>query len=145
MAIKVAFVSLGCPKNQIDTEIMLAHLLSEGFELVPEDINADAVIINTCGFIQSAKEEAIENILDVAWLKENRALKQRPKFTVSAVLDGKYFSEFEEYYQDTFPYRDKFLDINSKISKAFSKTQGNSGMVIVEKQEKDDFAGQNID
>ena len=77
--------------------------------------------------------------------KENRALKQRPKFTVSAVLDGKYFSELEEYYQDTFPYRDKFLDINSKISKAFSKTQGNSGMVIVEKQEKDDFAGQNID
>lgn len=77
--------------------------------------------------------------------KENRALKQRPKFTASAVLDGKYFSEFEEYYQDTFPYRDKFLGINSKISKAFSKTQGNSGMVIVEKQEKDDFAGQNID
>ncbi len=75
MAIKVAFVSLGCPKNQIDTEIMLAHLLSEGFELVPEDINADAVIINTCGFIQGAKEEAIENILDVAWLKENRSLK----------------------------------------------------------------------
>ncbi len=75
MAIKVAFVSLGCPKNQIDTEIMLAHLLSEGFELVPEDINADAVIINTCGFIQGAKEEAIENILDVAWLKENRNLK----------------------------------------------------------------------
>ena len=77
--------------------------------------------------------------------KENRALKQRPKFTVSAVLDGKYFSEFEEYYQDTFPYRDKFLGLNSKISKVFSKTQGNSGMVIVEKQEKDDFAGQNID
>ena len=77
--------------------------------------------------------------------KENRALKQRPKLTVSAVLDGKYFSEFEEYYQDTFPYRDKFLGLNSKISKAFSKTQGNSGMVIVEKQEKDDFAGQNID
>lgn len=75
MATKVAFVSLGCPKNQIDTEIMLAHLLSEGFELVPEDINADAVIINTCGFIQGAKEEAIENILDVAWLKENRSLK----------------------------------------------------------------------
>ncbi len=77
--------------------------------------------------------------------KENRALKQRPKFTVSAVLDGKYFSEFEEYYQDTFPYRDEFLGLNSKISKAFSKTKGNSGMVIVEKQEKDDFAGQNID
>lgn len=75
MATKIAFVSLGCPKNQIDTEVMLAHLVSEGFEIVPEDINADVVIINTCGFIQSAKEEAIENILDVAWLKENRSLK----------------------------------------------------------------------
>lgn len=77
--------------------------------------------------------------------RENRTLKQKPKFTISAVLDGKYFSEFEEYYQDTFPLRDKFLDLNSKISDAFSKTGGNSGMVIVEKQEKDDFAGQNID
>lgn len=77
--------------------------------------------------------------------RENRTLKQKPKFTLSAVLDGKYFSEFEEYYQDTFPLRDKFLDLNSKISDAFSKTGGNSGMVIVEKQEKDDFAGQNID
>ena len=75
MAIKVAFISLGCPKNQIDTEIMLAHLVEEGFEIVAEDIKADAVIINTCGFIQSAKEEAIENILDVAWLKSNRNLK----------------------------------------------------------------------
>ena len=77
--------------------------------------------------------------------RENRTLKQKPKFTISAVFDGKYFSEFEEYYQDTFPLRDKFLDLNSKISDAFSKTGGNSGMVIVEKQEKDDFAGQNID
>ncbi len=77
--------------------------------------------------------------------RENRTLKQKPKFTISAVLDGKYFSEFEEYYQDTFPLRDKFLDLNAKISDAFSKTGGNSGMVIVEKQEKDDFAGQNID
>lgn len=75
MAIKVAFVSLGCPKNQIDTEIMLSKLLEEGFEFVQEDIQADVVIINTCAFIQQAKEEAIENILDVAWLKKNRELK----------------------------------------------------------------------
>ncbi|MBE6689208.1 MAG: 30S ribosomal protein S12 methylthiotransferase RimO [Ruminococcaceae bacterium] len=75
MAIKVAFVSLGCPKNQIDTEIMLAKLLDEGFEFVEEDIEADVVVINTCAFIQEAKEEAIENILDVAWLKKNRQLK----------------------------------------------------------------------
>lgn len=75
MAIKVAFVSLGCPKNQIDTEIMLAKLMDGGFEFVEEDIAADVVVINTCAFIQEAKEEAIENILDVAWLKKNRELK----------------------------------------------------------------------
>ena len=58
MAIKVGFVSLGCPKNQIDTEIMLKKLLDEGFEFVEEDIQADVVVINTCAFINEAKEEA---------------------------------------------------------------------------------------
>ncbi len=72
---KVGFVSLGCPKNQIDTEIMLHHLLQAGYEITPEDIEADIIIINTCAFIESAKQEAIDNILDVAWLKKNKKLK----------------------------------------------------------------------
>lgn len=75
MSIKVAFVSLGCPKNQIDSEVMLAKLQNAGMEIVEEDIFADVVVVNTCAFIQSAKEEAIESILDVAWLRENRELK----------------------------------------------------------------------
>ncbi len=75
MAIKCAFVSLGCPKNQVDSEVMLAKLHAAGMEIVEEDIHADVVIINTCAFIESAKKEAIETILDVAWLKKNRALK----------------------------------------------------------------------
>lgn len=75
VSIKVAFVSLGCPKNQIDSEVMLATLKNAGIEIVEEDIFADVVVINTCAFIQSAKEEAIETILDVAWLRENRDLK----------------------------------------------------------------------
>ncbi len=73
--IKVAFVSLGCPKNQIDSEVMLAKLGAAGMEIVEEDIFADVVVVNTCAFIKSAKEEAIESILDVAWLRENRDLK----------------------------------------------------------------------
>ncbi len=73
--IKVGFVSLGCPKNLIDTEIMLYKLSEAGFEIVPEDIDADVVVINTCSFIKDAKQEAIDNILDVAWLKKNRNLK----------------------------------------------------------------------
>ncbi|MCL1793585.1 MAG: 30S ribosomal protein S12 methylthiotransferase RimO [Oscillospiraceae bacterium] len=68
---KVGFISLGCPKNQIDTEIMLKILADGGYEIVAEDIAADVVIINTCAFIESAKKEAIDNILDVAWLKTN--------------------------------------------------------------------------
>jgi len=73
--IKVAFVSLGCPKNLIDTEVMLSILNQKGFELVADDIDADVVVVNTCAFIESAKKESIDNILDVAWLKENKNLK----------------------------------------------------------------------
>ncbi len=72
---KVGFVSLGCPKNQLDTEVMLHEVLQAGYEITPEDIDADVIIVNTCAFIESAKKEAIDNILDVAWLKENRKLK----------------------------------------------------------------------
>ncbi len=75
MAIKCAFVSLGCPKNKIDSEVMMAKLYAAGIEIVEEDIHADVVVINTCAFIESAKKEAIETILDVAWLKENRNLR----------------------------------------------------------------------
>lgn len=71
----IGFISLGCPKNQIDTEIMLRELVDAGYDITPEDIEADIIIVNTCGFIESAKKEAIDNILDVAWLKRNRKLK----------------------------------------------------------------------
>ncbi len=72
---KIAFISLGCSKNLVDTEVMLKYLIDAGHEIVPEDIDADVVVINTCGFIESAKTEAIENILDVAALKEMRGLR----------------------------------------------------------------------
>ena len=72
---KIGFVSLGCPKNQLDTEVMLHELVTAGYEITPEDIDADVIIVNTCAFIESAKKEAIDNILDVAWLKEHHKLK----------------------------------------------------------------------
>ena len=62
--IKVGMVSLGCPKNQCDAELMLAKIAKAGFKIVNEAGLADVVIINTCGFIQSAKEEAIEEIME---------------------------------------------------------------------------------
>ncbi len=66
---KVCMVSLGCPKNQVDAEVMLASLREGGFELCPAEAEADAIIINTCGFIESAKAEAIENILEASKYK----------------------------------------------------------------------------
>lgn len=66
---KVSMVSLGCPKNQVDAEQMLYSLQQAGFELSSEEAQADAIIINTCGFIEDAKAEAIENILEAARYK----------------------------------------------------------------------------
>ncbi len=73
--LKIGFVSLGCPKNQLDTEVMLGHIASAGYEITPDETEADIVVINTCAFIGDAKKESIDNILDIAWLKENNNLK----------------------------------------------------------------------
>ncbi len=66
----IGMISLGCPKNQIDAELMLAKLSVAGYQISEELSGCDAVIVNTCGFIDDAKKEAIENILDVADYKE---------------------------------------------------------------------------
>lgn len=73
--LKIGFVSLGCPKNQLDTEVMLGHIAAAGYDITPEETEADIVVINTCAFIGDAKKESIDNILDIAWLKENNNLK----------------------------------------------------------------------
>ncbi len=90
MPIKVGFVSLGCPKNLVNTENMLALLAQNGFEIVAEDVEADVIVINTCAFIESAKKEAIDNILDIAWLKENHTLKG---IVVTGCLPERYREE----------------------------------------------------
>ena len=67
---KVGFISLGCSKNLVDTEVMLRTLHDAGFEITPDETEAEIIIINTCGFIESAKQESIDNILDAAKLRE---------------------------------------------------------------------------
>lgn len=69
MNIKVGMISLGCPKNQVDGELMLEKLNKAGFQIVGAIEEADIMIINTCGFIEDAKREAIETILEVAEYK----------------------------------------------------------------------------
>ncbi len=72
---KIGFISLGCPKNLIDTEIMLNELYTAGYEITPEETEADIIIINTCAFTESAKQESIDTILDAAWLKKHAKCK----------------------------------------------------------------------
>jgi len=63
---KVSLVSLGCPKNLVDAEVMLGHLPADRFEIVTDEAQADIIIVNTCSFIKEAKEESVETILEVA-------------------------------------------------------------------------------
>ena len=72
---KVVMVSLGCPKNQMDAERMLARLRDAGYEITAESGLADVVVVNTCGFIEDAKKEAIDNILEFAQLKKEGQIR----------------------------------------------------------------------
>ncbi|MBO5106674.1 MAG: 30S ribosomal protein S12 methylthiotransferase RimO [Clostridia bacterium] len=75
MSRKIGMVSLGCPKNQVDAERMLAELKAADFEITNEEEKAEVIIVNTCGFIESAKVEAIENIIEVSAYKQSGNLK----------------------------------------------------------------------
>ena len=87
---RIGFVSLGCPKNQLDTEVMLGHIAKAGYDITPDETEADIVVINTCAFIGDAKKESIDNILDIAWLKENNNLKG---IIVTGCLSERYREE----------------------------------------------------
>ena len=68
---RVGMVSLGCPKNRVDSEVMLGRLRESGYQLVEDPADADTVIVNTCGFIEDAKQESIDTILELADRKKN--------------------------------------------------------------------------
>lgn len=87
MAIRVGMVSLGCAKNQVDGEMLMAALKNAGFETVDDAALADIAIVNTCGFIESAKKESIEEILELAQLKKEGRIK---KLVVTGCLSERY-------------------------------------------------------
>ena len=90
MAIRVGMVSLGCSKNQVDAERMLYKIKQRGWQLVSDAALADITIINTCGFIESAKQEAIETILEFAQLKKEGRIK---KIIITGCLAERYRDE----------------------------------------------------
>ncbi len=113
---KIAMVSLGCPKNQVDAEVMLKSLADAGFIIGVEEAEADAIIINTCGFIESAKEEAIENILEAAAYKKEGNLK-------ALIVTGCLAERYKDDITEEIPEVDVVVGIgsNKDIAKIVSE------------------------
>ncbi|MBP3626548.1 MAG: 30S ribosomal protein S12 methylthiotransferase RimO [Clostridia bacterium] len=108
---KISMVSLGCPKNQVDAEMMLASLKKAGFEIATEEAQADAIIINTCGFIEDAKKEAIENILEASMYKKNGKCK-------ALIVTGCLAERYKDDVTEEIPEVDVCVGIgsNSRIA-----------------------------
>src|SRR5215468_5539673 len=90
---KVGFVSLGCPKNLVDSEVMLGTLGRRGYTITPDKSDADIIVVNTCGFIDSAKKESIDTILEMAALKTEGNCK---KLVVAGCLAERYRAEIQK-------------------------------------------------
>ena len=106
MSIKVGMVSLGCPKNQTDAEIMLSLLKEGGYEITGDENAADVIIVNTCGFIADAKQEAIDNILELAELKKAGSLK-------SIIVTGCMAERYRDEILSEMPEVDAVVGIGS--------------------------------
>src|SRR5256886_3668793 len=89
---KVGFISLGCPKNLVDSEVMMGQLKQKGYKITADAREADTVVVNTCGFIDSAKKESIEAILEAARLKTNGKAK---RLVVACCLVERYRDELK--------------------------------------------------
>ena len=102
---KIGLVSLGCPKNEVDAEVMLHRIKDAGHEVVEDPSKCDLVIINTCGFLQSAKQEAIDAIFEIAEFKNECSLK---KIIVSGCFSGRY----SQTIYDEMPEVDAILGVS---------------------------------
>ena len=127
MPIKVGMVSLGCNKNQVDAERMLYSIKEAGYQLVADAALADISIINTCGFIESAKQEAIETILEFAQLKKEGRIK---KIIITGCLAERYKAEVSEL----IPEADAVVGLgcNKDIVKIIDRTLANENVQAFE-------------
>ena len=108
---RVYFVSLGCPKNQVDTEVMLGVVEQGGHTLVDDTDDADMLVVNTCGFIDAAKEESISTILELAQIKKEAGNK---KLVVTGCLSQRYPDELSA----EMPEVDHFLGSSDQLGLA---------------------------
>src|SRR5262245_63859252 len=113
----VHFVSLGCPKNRVDTEVMLGHATGAGHDVVGAPEEAEVIVVNTCGFIGEAKQESIDAILEMARHKEAGTCK---RLVVTGCLSQRYPQELAA----EMPEVDQFIgtDEVGSIAKAIGGT-----------------------
>jgi ribosomal protein S12 methylthiotransferase len=139
MPIKVGMISLGCPKNQVDAEIMLARLRDEDCTLTPDAGNSDVVVINTCGFIEDAKKESIENILEMAQLKKEGTIKG---IVVTGCLAQRYYKEMSE----EFPEVNCILSVGraGDIVEAVRAAYGGKKLMLESEPEKLEISGKRV-
>src|ERR1051325_1496610 len=123
---KVGFISLGCPKNLVDSEVMMGQLKQNGYEITSNAADADTVVVNTCGFIDSAKKESIDTILEAAQLKTNGQAK---RLIVAGCLVERYRDELKA----EIPEVDAFIgtsQINDILAVCDPKTDTRSLPII---------------
>lgn len=133
MAIKVGMVSLGCSKNQVDAEMLMALIVEDGFELCANPQECDVVIVNTCGFIEDAKRESIETILEFGQLKQQGKVKV-------IVVTGCLAERYREELVQEIPEADVVLGIgrNRNIAQAVKRAlEGQKVAQFGEKSELD--------
>ena len=114
---KILFVSLGCDKNRVDTEVMLGMLHSRGYDFTDDESEAEAAVVNTCCFINDAKQESIDTILELAELRKEGQLK-------ALIVTGCLAQRYKEEIQDEIPEVDEILGVTSsdKIIEAIDET-----------------------
>ena len=105
MSKKVGFVSLGCPKNLLDTEVMLGHLTKSGYELTQAPEDAEVLVVNTCGFIDAAKQESIDTILEMARYKKDGNCRR-------LVVTGCLAQRYSQNIGDEFPEVDAVIGLD---------------------------------
>lgn len=111
MPVKVGMISLGCAKNQVDGEVFMASLKAAGYELVDDVAMADVAIVNTCGFIESAKKESIDEILELALLKKEGRIKK-------LVATGCMAERYQREMRKEIPELDGVLGIGANADPA---------------------------
>src|SRR5437868_13252613 len=119
---KVGFVSLGCPKNLVDSEVMMGQLAEAGYEITNDAAEADTVVVNTCGFIESAKQESIDAILEAArWKSDGPA----SRVIVAGCLVERYRDDLikELPEVDAFIGTSQVNDILKAADEAFDATE----------------------